>query len=178
MVWENTCSSWTSRFAGFEINPNATEQEEKKVACFEFTQVLPDGQWFVPELGENGEGRIYWLSITPIYAAGASEVEHTWGWLTRPHVFGAGGERMPDSASSGSGTQQGLANWTSPPPLGAAWTSGEPIESDGSAWDLAFELTSNVSNPDEPVRAALNRDATVALKDLAILGDRWLTPDP
>ena len=177
MIWENTCLSWTSRFAGFEINPNATEQEQKEEACFEFTQVLPDGQWFVPELGETGEGRVYWLTITPIYGPDASEAEHPWGWLTRPHTFGAAAVRMFQATSPGSSAQQDLMVPVWPPKLEVTWTSGESIDLGDYLWDLAFELASNVSNPEEPVRAALNHDGTVDSKDPAILGDSWLTPD-
>ena len=95
-----------------------------------------------------------------------------------PHTFGAAAVRMFQATSPGSSAQQGLMVPVWPPKLEVTWTSGESIDLGDYLWDLAFELASNVSNPEEPVRAALNRDGTVDSKDPAILGDSWLAPDP
>jgi hypothetical protein len=52
----------------------------------------------------------------------------------------------------------------------------QPIEYPvGVSWDLAFELTTNESDPPS---ADLNIDGIVNLRDLSFLADQWLTAGP
>jgi len=171
LIWENLCDNWTWRFDGYDLDPRT--QESEKEACFEFTLLLSEDEWFKPDLDARQTPKVYWLSITPIYSLRESEIEYPWGWKTRSHFFNDDAVRVSQSGN----VVQGQLYPLSPPALGALWVSGEPITW-GESWDLAFELTSNVPDPEKPGRADLNWDGIVDFKDLALLLRWWLTPDP
>jgi hypothetical protein len=176
LIWENMCTNWTWRFAGYDLDPRTKEGE--KEACFEFTHLLSQDEWFKPDLDAPGRGKIYWLSITPIYEEEMSSVEHPWGWKTRPHFFADDAVRIFQSENAVAGAPQGEMYPLSPPALGAQWVSGEPITWGGESWDLAFELTSNEPDPAKPGRPDLNGDGIVDFNDFLIMARWWLTPDP
>jgi len=176
LIWENMCTKWTWRFAGYDLDPRTKESE--KEACFEFTHLLSQDEWFKPDLDAPGRGKIYWLSITPIYEKEMASVEHPWGWKTRPHLFADDAVRIFQSENAVAGAPQGETYPLSPPALGALWVSGEPITWGGESWDMAFELTSNVPDPEKPGRPDLNGDGIVDPNDFAIMARWWLTPDP
>ena len=127
-------------------------------ACFQFTQLLSENEWFQQEPNEDPDiPHIYWLSIAAVYDETPS---YPWGWKTRPHKFNDDAVRIT-----------GASLW--PPAIGSVFNAGIPIELQGESWDLAFELTTN--EPKAPASADLNYDGIVNLADFAIFASQWLT---
>lgn len=160
LIWENTCTNWVWNFAGYDVTPWI--EGMKNEACFQFTQLLSEDEWFFQKPDDN---QVYWLSIAAIYDPQAT-VQYPWGWKTRPHFFN-------DDAVRILGTADGL--W--PPKLGSAWGHGNPVEyPPGTSWDLAFELSTN--EPKAPASADLDYSGFVDLADFAIFAAQWLKTIP
>jgi hypothetical protein len=167
LIWENTCTSWVWNFAGYDVDPRPNGMENE--ACFQFTQLLSEDEWFYQKPDEN---QVYWLSIAAIYDQNDwQNIQQPWGWKTRPHQFN-------DDAIQILTTADGL--W--PPKLGSAFGSGTPIalppypDPLAVSWDLAFELSTN--EPKAPASADLDYDGFVDLDDLRIFATQWLTAQP
>jgi len=176
LVWENYCDNYVWNFAGYDLDPRKLENnpglptepghDEPMEACFQFTQLLSQGEWFYQEPSDDPDNpRIYWLSIAPRWDD--DEPEWQWGWKTRPWYF-------EDDAV----IIQQATPW--PPVVGTTkWISGIPIQyppypdPEGVSWDAAFELTTN-----EGLSADLYPDGIVNFKDFAILADQWLETIP
>ena len=176
LVWENYCVNFVWNFAGYDRDPRIWGEDPAGVpneyggddvsdACFQFTQLLSQDEWFYQKpLDDPDNPRIYWLSIAPIWPTG-EEPEWRWGWKTRPHFF------QDDAVSI---TQ--VTPWW-PPVVGTTkWVSGIPLQippypdPEGHTWDLAFELTTNEGIPGD-----INNDGSVGLPDVVILSRNWLT---
>jgi len=149
--------------------PKAYEPNE---ACFQFTQLLSQDEWFYQEPSDDPDNpRIYWLSIAPRWDD--DETEWHWGWKTRPWYF-------EDDAVS----IRQLDPW--PPVVGTTkWIDGIPLQyplypdPEGISWDVAFELTTNEpAYEDNPIPGDLNTDLTVDFRDVAILANNWLAVAP
>jgi hypothetical protein len=153
LIWENTCTSWVWNFAGYDQDPRPQPMEDE--ACFQFTQLLSEDQWFQQDPNDN----VYWLSIAAIYDP-TVQVQYPWGWKTRPHQFNDDAIRIHNASI-----------W--PPTIGAIFNVGIPVELGGESWDLAFELSTN--EPQPPASADLNYDGFVDLADFAIFAQQWLT---
>jgi hypothetical protein len=136
----------------------APSPKRENEACFQFTQLLSQDEWFYQEPGPTGGARVYWLSVAAVYEPGQAAPQNPWGWQTRPHVFNGGAVHI-----------QPVASW--PPAVGADWVSGEPIVFEDISWDMAFDLTTNQIGW---VPADLNGDGIVDFKDLAIMAQQWL----
>ena len=178
MIWEHFCNNYEWNFAGYDKDPrkdgvDPADGDDVTVfdplahdACFQFTCYIPEDQWFHQEPLDNGQGRVYWLSIAAMYPDAAIP-EYPWGWKTRPHYFNDDAVRI-----------YSLADGSWPAGLGAAWGSGQPLEfPENISWDLAFELTTTKEPLDEP-NPDLNHDGIVNLQDLAILAARYLVRWP
>ncbi len=170
LIWEyrGTCTSWVWNFAGYDKDPRQAEGMENE-ACFQFTQLLSEDEWFYQEPNEDPNiPHIYWLSIAAMYPAGAEQQPdfYPWGWKTRPHIFNDDAVRITNT------TQK----W--PPIIGSIYNAGVPIQlpeypQEGESWDMAFEITTN--EPKAPASADLNYDGIVNLSDFAIFASQWLT---
>ncbi len=165
LIWENTCTSWVWNFAGYDVDPRPNGMEDE--ACFQFTQLLSEDEWFYQKPDEN---QVYWLSIAAIYdQQDWQNIQHPWGWKTRPHKFNDDAVQI-----------QNATIW--PPAIGAVYNAGVPIQlpvwpdPQGVSWDLAFELSTN--EPKAPASADLNYSGFVDLADLAIFATQWLTTQP
>ncbi len=183
LIWENYCDNYVWNFAGYDRDPRKLENnpglptepghDEPMDACFQFTQLLSQDEWFYQEPSDDPDNpRIYWLSIAPIWDD--DEIEWQWGWKTRPWYF-------EDDAV----IIQQAAPWWWPVVGSTKWISGIPIQyppypdSEGVSWDVAFELTTNEpAYEDDPIPGDLNTDMTVNLVDLAILANNWLAVAP
>jgi hypothetical protein len=178
LVWQNYCDNFVWNFAGYDKDPrndlNFPEDpgfDEPVDACFQFTQLLSQDEWFHQEPSDDPDNpRIYWLSIAPRWD---SADHYDWGWKTRPWHF-------EDDAVS---IQQALP-W--PPVVGATkWITGIPIQHppypdpEGVSWDVAFELTTNEpAYEDNPIPGDENADGEVNFKDVAITAANWLARAP
>jgi hypothetical protein len=182
LIWENYCDNYVWNFAGYDYDPRddmaaagtitepcaPPKDYEPNEACFQFTQLLSEDEWFWQEPDPcDPNGRVYWLSIAPIWDP-CNPPTHKWGWKTRPRYF-------EDDAVS-----MQPAPWHPPIVWGTTWAGGIPIQypaypdPDSLSWDMTFELTTNEPDPNKPGSADLNYDGIVNLKDLAILGIQWL----
>jgi hypothetical protein len=178
LVWENYCDNYVWNFAGYDkdprnhINfPGEPGFDEPVDACFQFTQLLSQDEWFYQEPSDDlANPRIYWLSIAPKWGS----ADHPdWGWKTRPWYF-------EDDAVI---IQQAVP-W--PPVVGATkWMNGIPIQHppypdpEGVSWDVAFELTTNEpAYEDNPIPGDANLDGIFDFKDLAITLAHWLERAP
>jgi hypothetical protein len=160
LLWEyrGTCTSWVWNFAGYDKDPRQAGGMENE-ACFQFTQLLSENEWFQQEPNEDPNiPHIYWLSIAAIYDQ--EPTSYLWGWKTRPHVFNDDAVRINNTDIK-------------PPVVGANYLGGPPIQLQGQTWDLAFELSTN--EPKAPASADLNYDGVVNLADFAIFASQWLT---
>jgi len=188
LVWENYCDNYVWNFAGYDYDPRSDMKAagtitepcepptdyEPNEACFQFTQLLSEDEWFYQEPNDpcDPSGRVYWLSIAPIWDP-CNPPTHMWGWKTRPHFF-------EDDAVS-----MQPAPWNPPMVWGTTWVNGIPIQypaypdPDSHTWDMTFELTTNQPvYEDEPIPGDLNADKIVNLRDIAILANNWLTTAP
>jgi hypothetical protein len=179
LIWQNYCDNYVWNFAGYDFDPRNNIPKdpcapiEPNEACFQFTQLLSQDEWFYQDYDPcEPNGTIYWLSIAPIWPAGQTS-PYKWGWKTRPHHF-------QDDAVS-----MKPAPWN-PPIVGASsWVNGIPIQFppypdiEGVTWDMAFELTTYEPNyVDNPIPGDLNADKIVNFKDVAILANNWLVSSP
>lgn len=157
LIWENTCTNWVWNFAGYDMDPRPNPVVNE--ACFQFTQLLSEPEWFHQKPGENA---IYWLSIAAEYAPGVEQQPdfYPWGWKTRPHQF-------MDDAVRIIGTNPQL------PAVGAAYMAGQPVNLNAQRWDLAFELSTN--QPKAPASADLDFSGFVDLADFALFAQQWLS---
>jgi hypothetical protein len=162
LIWENTCTSWSWNFAGSDVDPRPNGLENE--ACFQFTQLLDEDDWFYQKPDEN---QVYWLSIAAIYTQQQPpQLINPWGWKTRPHKFNDDAVRIT-----------GASLWL--PVIGAVYNVGVPIQlpvwpdPQGVSWDLAFELSTN--EPKAPASADLDYSGFVDLADFAIFATQWLT---
>jgi len=155
-------------FVGYDVDPYERSEYDNE-ACFQFTQLLSEDEWFQQEpLEDSNQPNIYWLSIAPIWDG--QTTDYQWGWKTREHIFQDDAVRI-----------QGASTW--PVTLGSQWTGGVPLQypewpQEGETWDLAFELTTNKADPNQPASADLNGDHFVDLFDFAIFANQWLTIVP
>ncbi|MEZ4524292.1 MAG: hypothetical protein R2941_00025 [Desulfobacterales bacterium] len=140
LIWENYCDSFVWNFAGYDRDPRGEFKDE---ACFQFNQLLSQDEWFFQEPDPTGAGRVYWLSIAAIYEDNA-EVKYPWGWKTRPHFFNDDAVRIYKTVNPDGSI------WPNQLQIGAKWLEGQPIEWEGVSWDMAFELTTNAPDPNEP----------------------------
>jgi hypothetical protein len=189
MVWQYICNNYVWNFAGYDKDPRAADMPDPTTdpstvvtagtvdttvvqpavhdACFQFYCVLPETAWFYQTPLDNGNGRVYWLSIAAIYDASQGDPTHPWGWKTRPRFFNDDAVRIFS-----------LADGSWPPVVGSAWQSGQPVEfPENISWDLAFELTTNKPEPVEP-SPDLNFDRLVNWRDFAIMAGKWLATMP
>jgi hypothetical protein len=175
LIWENYCDNFVWNFAGNDRDPripgDPCHPTEPTDSCFQYNQLLTQEEWFYQEHGTDPNGRVYWLSIAPIYD-NSNPGPYPWGWKTRPHFFN-------DDAVS----IQQVSVW--PPVVGATlWKGGIPIKwpsypsPEGITWDMAFELTTNAPDPTKPPSADLNHDGIVDFYDFAIFANQWLTAGP
>jgi hypothetical protein len=161
LIWENICTSWVWNFAGFDKDPQGRPERENE-ACFQFTQLLSEDEWFHQDPGDH----VYWLSISAIYPQG-QQMQFPFGWKTRPHFYNDDATRIGMVIDP-----TGLNIW--PPVIGSQWSNGMPIEYPaGTSWDLAFEITTN--EPKAPASADLNYSGFVDLADFAIFAQQWLS---
>lgn len=175
LIWENICDNWVWNFAGYDVDPRCNYPDMtcmKDEACFQFTQLLSEDEWFHQKLlTDPAIPNIYWLSIAAVYPPGVEEMQpfYPWGWKTRPHKFNDDAVRIANTDI-----------W--PIKLGATYTGGEPIQlppwpvTDGQSWDMAFELSTN--KPTIPASADLNYSGFVDLADFALFAQQWLTSQP
>lgn len=153
LVWENLCTNWTWNVAGHNSDPRGLGGD----ACFQFTCLLSQDQWFRPTLSQDKNGipipAVYWLSISVLYDTAASPPPHPWGWTTRPLNFNNAAQQI-SSVSVGKG-----ATSTWPPAIGSLWLAGSQIEVPaGTNWDFAFELLTNEgSSADDSALAPVYR---------------------
>jgi hypothetical protein len=184
LVWENFCDSYIWNFAGYDRDPRIGDDTTgwmENEACFQFAQFLSENEWFKQEPeepwpweveDEYPNGRVYWLSIAAIYDPGVDPV-YPWGWKTREHIFNDDAVRINSVMDAAGGT----SIW--PPTIGSMVVAAdaEPVEyPDGTSWDLAFELTTNVPGyADDPIPGDLNYDGTVDLEDFSILAGNFLS---
>ncbi|MBI9018895.1 MAG: hypothetical protein JEZ07_16715 [Phycisphaerae bacterium] len=179
MIWENYCESSVWNFAGFDKDPRDPDLAIENEACFQFAQFLSQDQWFwqdpIGEDGTQGGRNVYWLSIAAYYGPN-QEVQHPWGWKTRPHHFNDDAVRTymvqnPD----GTVWPNTVGADFMPYKIGAKWIEGEPVELNGESWDLAFELTTNAPGyEDNPIPGDLNLDKQVDIADFGIFAAHWL----
>jgi hypothetical protein len=170
LIWENYCTNWTWNFAGYDKDPRCDYPQMpcmKNEACFQFTQLLSEDQWFYQDPNDH----VYWLSIAPVQIATAGDPDgqqefYQWGWKTRPHTFNDDAVRI-------------YATSMFPPTIGAKFLEGVPIQlpewpdPTGKSWDMAFEITTN--EPKAPASADLNYSGFVDLADFAIFAQQWLS---
>jgi hypothetical protein len=172
MIWENYCTNWVWNFAGYDVDPQERPDREME-ACFQFTQLLSQDEWFHQEPNETADGTVYWLSIAADYDPEDYDNPdfYPWGWKTRRHHFN-------DDAVVIKGLVYPTGE-TWPVPLlilavGAKWNgTGGPIWAEDESWDLAFELTTN-----EGLDADFNADGIVNFIDFATFADMWLMVIP
>jgi hypothetical protein len=178
LVWENYCDNYVWNFAGYDKDPRNNINfpgepgfDEPVDACFQFTQLLSQDEWFYQEPSDDPDNpRIYWLSISPRWG---SDDHPDWGWKTRPWYF-------EDDAV----IIQQADPW--PPVVGTTkWINGIPIQHppypdpEGVSWDVAFELTTNEpAYEDNPIPGDSNLDGVFDFKDLAITLAHWLERAP
>jgi hypothetical protein len=175
LVWENYCDNFAWNFAGYDLDPrkvfvnpgipNEPGHDEPMEACFQFTQLLSQDEYFYQEPNEDGTPTVYWLSIAPVWD---NDPNWEWGWKTR----------RPEWNDDGVSIQSASPWW--PPIVNVTkWAAGTPIEfppppdPESVSWDLAFELTTN--EPPEKETADIHPDGIVNLRDLSVLTDQWLS---
>ncbi|MCJ7693413.1 MAG: hypothetical protein MUO22_08370 [Sedimentisphaerales bacterium] len=180
MIWDNYCTNWVWNFAGYDVDPQERPEREME-ACFQFTQLLSQDEWFHQEPNEDAAvGTVYWLSIAADYdPADYDNADfYPWGWKTRRHHFN------DDAVTIWSLVDPtGAPSWPGGPlGIGVQWNDsaadpgpGEPITwpTEDESWDLAFELTTN-----EGLDADLNADGIVNFIDFATFADMWLMVIP
>jgi len=126
LIWENYCDNYVWNFVGYDVDPYERPEYDNE-ACFQFTQLLSEDEWFQQEpLEDSNQPNIYWLSIAPIWAG--QTTDYQWGWKTREHIFQDDAVRI-----------QGASTW--PVTLGSQWTGGVPLQypewpQEGETWDL------------------------------------------
>jgi len=177
LVWENFCDNWVWNFAGYDEDPRTTDPNKREnEACFQFNQLLSEDEWFNQEPDPcDPNGRVYWLSIAPIYEPNDYNDPnfYPWGWKTREHFFQDDAVRITLTFNPTAGTW-----WPPiPPTVGSRWMNGNPIfwPNPSNSWDLAFELTTNKpAYHDDPVPGDLNADKIVDFVDLSIMANNWL----
>ncbi|MHC4068585.1 MAG: DUF7901 domain-containing protein [Planctomycetota bacterium] len=183
LIWENYCDNWVWNFAGYDVDPQGRPEREME-ACFQFTQLLSQDEWFHQEPNETTDGTIYWLSIAAMYKPGDYDDPNffPWGWKTREHHFNDDAVRiwsLTDDPAGGGLTWPGGGLLVG---IGAQWNDaaalpgpGEPIwwPTVNDSWDLAFELTTN-----EGLDADLNADGIVNFIDFSHFADMWLMVIP
>lgn len=169
LIWENFCDSYVWNFAGYDKDPRNEMENE---ACFQFTQLFSQDEWFYQEPGPDGKN-VYWLSIAAIYDLN-QQVMYPWGWKTRPHHFNDDAVRIYQIQPS-TDPPDGTVPPTWPPTIGSMWVNGRPIEyPTGTSWDVTFELTTNEpSYKDNPIPGDLNFDGSVNFRDLVIMAGNW-----
>ncbi len=182
LIWENYCDNYVWNFAGYDLDPRKVDvnpglptepgHDEPMDACFQFTQLLSQDEWFYQEPSDDPDNpRIYWLSIAPIWD---DDSEWEWGWKTRS-------PKWNDDAVS---ITQAAPWW--PPVVGSTkWMAGVPVQyppypnTDSVSWDVAFELTTNEpAYEDNPIPGDSNLDGVFDFKDLAITLAHWLERAP
>ena len=176
LIWENYCDNFVWNFAGYDLDPRPPGgpggEVQEREACFQFTQLLSQNEWFYQKPNPDGTRRIYWLSIAAIYDPDVGGVpNYPWGWKTRPHFFNDDAVVILDTSGP----------W--PPTIGSVMNGGFPIQlppypDEGKTWDVAFELTTNRRGPCEQLVADLNHDCIVNLPDFAIMANEWLMMSP
>jgi len=175
MIWDNYCTNWVWNFAGYDVDPQGRPEREME-ACFQFTQLLSQDEWFHQEPNDDAatDGTVYWLSIAADYDPEDYEDPdfYEWGWKTRRHHFNDDAVRIFGLIVDPAG-----AVWPgNDPHVGSKWNNnGEPIwwPTEDESWDLAFELTTN-----EGLDADLNADGIVNFIDFASFADMWLMTIP
>ncbi len=169
LIWENFCDSFVWNFAGYDKDPRKEMQNE---ACFQFTQLLSQDEWFYQEPGPDGKN-VYWLSIAAIYDLD-QQVRYPWGWKTRRHHFNDDAVHIYQIQPS-TDPPDGTMPPTWPPTIGSMWLEGHPIEyPTGTSWDVTFELTTNEPGyKDNPLPGDLNLDGSVNFSDLVIMAGNW-----
>lgn len=166
MIWEHECYDYHREFVAYDKDPRGSPVGEPEVhdSCFQYYCDLPESVWFYQKPSADGHGTIYWLSIAAIYQSGM-DPEYPWGWKTRPHFF------QDDAVRIRTLEEGGAAGW--PPSVGAKFLTGQPIEyPDGVSWDLAFELTTNKTDP--PPFIDSNFDGVYDFFDFAFDAQWWL----
>jgi hypothetical protein len=173
LIWENYCDNWVWNFAGYDRDPRGpnepNEPNELEDACFQFTQLLSQDEWFYQEPNDPN-GRVYWLSIAAIYDPNDYNNPnfYPWGWKTREHFFNDDAVRIWDANI-----------W--PPHVCTWYNGGDPIRwpDPNTSWDMAFELTTNRPDTNLPPGSPdLNHDGMVDFKDFAIFAAHWLKSVP
>jgi hypothetical protein len=179
LVWENYCDNYVWNFAGYDKDPRNNLNfpgepgfDEPVDACFQFTQLLSQDEWFYQEPTDDPNNpRIYWLSIAPRWDS--NDIHPDWGWKTRPWYFEDDAVIIHQAHP-----------W--PPVVGATkWMAGIPIQHppypdpEGVSWDVAFELTTNEpAYEDNPIPGDSNLDGEVNFIDVAITAAHWLEKAP
>ncbi len=135
LVWQTTCKNWVWTVAGQTDDPRKLSSGE---ACFEFTCLLSQDQWFYQ--GSGSGKATYWLSIAAVYDT-TTTATYPWGWMTRPTSAGSGAVRIASLLPSGESTV-----W--PPRVASVWSSGTQIIDNRAAQDLAFHVLTNTSSTD------------------------------
>jgi len=138
LVWESVFpwpgtlwDSSRSEYVGWNFDPVSETYKE----CMQFQYVVPENQWFYPDL-QSGD-QVYWLSVSAVYSGGG-EVTNPFRWMGRP--------RSPYSAAPDTAVRIFAPT---APATGSNFTSGEPVEwpTPGESWDMAFELRSRSLTP-------------------------------
>lgn len=131
LVWETYCTQWAWALAGYQ---ETAKGETLGETCFQFSCLLSQNQWLqlaTDSSDKEIEAAYYWISISAIYDPDDSLTGYIWGWITRPHAEG-------ETAT----VIRGITPGPWPPSQGDEWLSGLQItESDGTPWDMAFQLT-------------------------------------
>ncbi len=126
MVWQATCTNWVWSVAGQAHDPRAIKDDE---ACFEFTCLLSQDQWFYQDPGSGTT--TYWVSIAAVYDT-TDTLANPWGWMTGP------------DASNNGAVKISAVNSAWPPSLGSAWSAGSQIvNAKGTIQHLAFNMLTN-----------------------------------
>jgi hypothetical protein len=132
LVWETYCSNWTWSLAGQANDPRGINGRE---ACFEFTCLLSQDQWFYQDATDGTT--VYWLSIAAVYDT-TVPTPNPWGWMTRSGLSGSSAVKIAAPVSSGSST----STW--PPSLASQWLAGDELtDLQASPRDLTFRLLTN-----------------------------------
>ncbi len=193
LVWSHICDNYVWNFAGYDRDPrqfdphsdpgggipgddNTTEPSD---SCFQYNQLLSQEDWFYQDT-EEGEERIYWLSIAPIWDS-TSTCDYQWGWKTRPNFFMDDAVSIQEVVTT---SADGTTTTTWPPTLGSQWAMGVPLQipaysdpdqsGDAVSWDVAFELTTiEPSYKDNPIPGDLDDDGDVDIVDLSIMAANY-----
>lgn len=177
LIWETYCINWTWALAGYETDAGG---RDAGAACFQFSYLLSQDEWFCPDRDAPADGSsesaFYWLSISALYDPKGPKPKHVWGWKTRPHRFSESAtliqEVIPPSDSAAGDPLWGP--W--PPVAGSQWLRGRSTQAAGDPpLDMAFQLTTyGPTSGEGSLRADLNFDGVIDIRDLAILTNHWL----